>query len=89
MSSWEISFEAPRWIIQKDTGIGKKAICYLVGDYVSCARDARLIAAAPLMFEALDDVAEWLLGDVVEGVPLASEMLAKVNAAVLKAKGAI
>lgn len=51
---WEVSFEAPRWIIQAAGVIGKKAIAFLVGDYMACGANARLIAAAPDLLAALE-----------------------------------
>lgn len=44
---WEISQEPPRWIIQAQAPVGKKAVAWMVGDYVECGANARLIASAP------------------------------------------
>lgn len=48
---WEISHEPPRWIIQARGPIGCKAVAYMVGDYIECAANARLIAATPGLLE--------------------------------------
>jgi hypothetical protein len=56
---WEISQEPPRWIIQAKGEIGKKAVAYMVGDFVKCAANARLIAAAPELMAALEDMLEF------------------------------
>jgi len=50
---WEISMEGPRWIIQNEGVLGKKAICWMVGDYVQCGRHAKLIQHSPDLLEAL------------------------------------
>lgn len=45
---WEISYEPPRWIIQSaGVPIGKKAVSWMVGDYVECRANAHLSASAP------------------------------------------
>jgi hypothetical protein len=59
---WEISHEPPRWIIQAEAEIGKKAIAYMVGDYVQCAAKARLIAASPVLYALAEAVAKHFEG---------------------------
>lgn len=63
---WEISHEPPRWIIQSTSvPIGARAVAWLVGDYLECAPNARLIAAAPDLLAAAkallvsDDIHSW------------------------------
>jgi hypothetical protein len=58
---WEISQEPPRWIIQS-TGVpmGAKAVAWMVGDYLECNANARLIAAAPDLLAALRQVMGWI-----------------------------
>jgi len=51
---WEISHEPPRWIIQAEAAIGKKAVAFMVGDYLECSANAHLIAAAPTMKDEIE-----------------------------------
>lgn len=87
---WEISQEPPRWIIQSSgVPIGKKAVAFMVGDFIQCADNACLIAAAPDLYAAL----ECFLTDerfrvAVYGDPVATaDMWAKAYAALAKARG--
>lgn len=69
---WEISFEAPRWIIQARGVIGKQAVAYLMGgDYIALAANAHMIAAAPELLASLREVSDMLTGR--------TDMLAKLH----------
>jgi hypothetical protein len=87
---WEISQEPPRWIIQSSgVPIGKKPICFMVGDYVKCAGDAFLIAASPDLYAALqmlhDDIAEYAKINNLGGFD--NHDMRQARAALAKARG--
>ena len=59
---WEFRLEAVRTVIFHKAEIGEKAIAVGAGNYPDHVGNARLIAAAPDMFEALEEAAGWFEG---------------------------
>lgn len=63
LGPYEISHEPPRWIIQAEQEMGKKALAWMVGDYLECRNVAHLFAASPSLYAALErlvlDVADY------------------------------
>lgn len=74
---WQFRLEAVRTVIYHDAEIGEKAIALGAGAYPDQIANARLIAAAPELLEALVHGLHWLEGSA----------RANALAAIAKARG--
>jgi hypothetical protein len=93
---WEASWEAPRWVIQHDGEIGKRAIAVTGGFYCDNEANARLIATSPETLSALEAASGYLMNakiDLETGCTKATAIatieggLKLVRAAIAKARG--
>lgn len=80
---YEISHEPPRWIIQVEQPLGKKALAWMVGDYLECRNIAHLFAASPDLYAAGAAILQcW-----DEGLFPVAHHVAALRAALSKARG--
>lgn len=81
---WQATFEDYRWIIDCQGEFGpKKALAVTAGFYPKHEGNARLIAAAPELLEALQSAKDFL---AVTGFD-SSDVYAEVSAAIKKSTG--
>lgn len=92
---WEASWEAPRWVIQGDAPLGKRAVAVTAGDAAN-EGNARLLASAPFLLAELRAAVAHLLNakiDLETGCPKATAIrtieggLRRAEAAIAKATG--
>jgi hypothetical protein len=90
---WGFRLEAPRTVIFHKAEIGERALAVGAGHYPAHIANARLIAAAPDLLEACEELLQDILSPfpreavVIAGLGTGNSSIEKARAAIAKAKG--